>query len=99
MGFCFVFASALIQSISQFHVTNARLSYYDDLITEVEYRNAQFSGNQMGFIASFLKITGVLLLSSSATAGAFFIEDKYLKIGLLVFSIITVMTLFTTYSS
>lgn len=97
IGFCFVFAAALIQSVSQFHVNNAQLSYYDDLIPEGEYRNARISGYQMGFIASFLKIVGGLVLSISTAAQAFFVEDKYLKLGLLVFSAITAATLFTIY--
>jgi len=53
----------------------------------------------MEFTASFLKIISGSVLSISTAAEAFFIEDKYLKLGLLVFSAITVATLFTIYSS
>jgi len=98
LGFCFVFAAALVQTISQFYASNARIDYYDNLITDREYRNAQYSSNQLGFIASFLKITGGLVLSICTAAEAFFVEDKYLKLGLLVFSAVTAATLFTVYS-
>jgi hypothetical protein len=60
--------------------------------------HAQLSGNQRGFIASFLKITGGLALSVCTAAEAFFVEDKYLKLGLLVFSAITAATMFAVYS-
>lgn len=99
IGLCFVFASALIGSIAQFNVSNAQINYYSDEIMESEYRNARISANYLGFIASFLQITGGLILSVMTATEAFFVEDKYIKLGLLVFSAITAATLFTVYSS
>jgi hypothetical protein len=94
IGLDFQYSNEKLRDL-QLNVNNARINYYDDVITDREYRNAQLSGNQLGFIATFLKITGGLTLSVCTAAEAFFVEDKYLKLGLLVFSAITAATLIT----
>jgi hypothetical protein len=96
VGFCLIFVGSLLGSISLLSVNHARLQYTRNEIGRDDYYNAIDISNTLNFVEQLLQIVGGLVLSVSSAVGAFIVEDKYAKLGLLLFSALVTVFILTT---
>ena len=93
-GFCIIFFGSIFFILGQTVRTHADIDYRYRGVNPADTADALDNANVMTFVARILIASGAFTLAIASTIGAWTIEDKYMKLGMLFFSaLVTVFLL------
>lgn len=89
VGFCIIFLGSIIYTLGQVVQRHAEIdSIYRD-VNRTSIANELNMALAMTALARFLIAPGALMLTLASAIGAWRIGDKYIKLGMLIFSALT----------
>ena len=94
VGFCIIFLGSLFYVLGQTARRHTEIDYSYRGVNPASTADALDNANMMTFLARNLITSGAFTLTLASAIGAWTIEDKYVKLGMLIFSaLITVFLL------
>jgi hypothetical protein len=95
VGFCIVFLGSFFYILGEASRRNAEIDYRYRSVNTVSTADALANANVMAFFARILVASGAFILALASAMGAWIIEDKYVKLGMLIFSALITTLLLT----
>jgi len=95
VGLCIIFFGSIFYILGQTVRTHADIDYRYRSVNPASTADALDNANVMTFIARILITSGAFTLALTSAIGAWTIEDKYAKLGMLIFSALVTVFLLT----
>lgn len=86
VGLCIIFLGSIFYILGQTVRMHADIDYNHRHVNEASTADALDNANLMIFVARILITSGAFTLALASAMGAWIIEDKYVKLGMLIFS-------------
>ena len=85
VGFCIIFLGSIIYTLAQAARRHAEIDYSYRDVNRASTADSLDNANLMTFLARSLITSGAFPLALASAIGAWTIEDKYVKLGMLIF--------------
>lgn len=86
VGFCIMFFGSIFYTLSQTIRRHAEIDSEYRKVNDASTADALDNANIMTFLAHTLTTPGAFILALASALGVWRIEDKYVKLGMLIFS-------------
>ena len=86
VGFCIMFFGSIFYTLSQTIRRHAEIDAEYRIVDRASTADALDNANIMTFLAHTLVSPGAFILALASALGVWRIEDKYVKLGMLIFS-------------
>lgn len=95
VGFCIIFLGSFFYTLAEAVRRHAQIDYSYRGVNQASTADALDNANELTVLARFLIALGAFILTLVSVIGVWRIEDKYVKLGMLIFSALITTFLLT----